>query len=249
MSAPSGPWLHSAAVLAFHFASRVSNVSLFLWCDLLRMCCFTGLFGSCGCASVWVDAGVGNHAIRIFSHILAFFWHIFQGLPVVFCVEGWSMVKVQLGLGRRAVTCLCVMRHRFLCCVIFFCFNMESPDSPTHEDYLSTSSNEVKNRNRVKRGKGQGGGKAHYCTRTTPQQQGEFPHEPLAVKLTDSGEEGLWCLCCGKPVAQTRHTRCPNHVPTALTPRRGPWNSNRGQEASRRPALSEGSTAPEPPPP
>ena len=42
-----------------------------------------------------------------------------------------------------------------LLCDLFF-FNTESPDPPAHEDYLSTSSNETKKWNHVKRGKGQG---------------------------------------------------------------------------------------------
>ena len=40
---------------------------------------------------------------RILSRIF------FQGWSIVFCVEGWSMVIVQLGLGRRPVMCLSVM--------------------------------------------------------------------------------------------------------------------------------------------
>ena len=36
------------------------------------------------------------------------------------------MVKVQLGLGREPVTCLCVMCHRFHCCVMSFFLNITS---------------------------------------------------------------------------------------------------------------------------
>ena len=115
------------------------------------------------------------------------------------------MVNVQLELGRRPRTCLCVMCHRSLCCVISFFFHMESPNSPAHEDCLSTSSNETKKQTRVRPRKGQGGAKANYCTHITPQHRWEhFSHEPLTIRLTDSGEERLWCPCCGKPVAMLR---------------------------------------------
>ena len=36
------------------------------------------------------------------------------GLPITFCVEGWSMVKVQLGLGRRPVMVCMTMAAAWL---------------------------------------------------------------------------------------------------------------------------------------
>ena len=95
--------------------------------------------------------------------------HIFQGWPIVFCVEGWSTVKIQLGLGRRPVMCLCVSCVTDSSAMLSpFFLNMESLDFPAREDYLSTSSNETKKRNCVERGKGQGGVNANYCTLITP---------------------------------------------------------------------------------
>ena len=147
--------------------------------------------------------------------------HIFAYSPISFayfstaayCVLCRGMVNGEgpARAGRQPVMCLCVMCHRFPCCVIsFFFLNMGNPHSPAHEDNLSTSSNETKKQNCVKCGKGQGGAKANYCI--TPQQREQFPHEPLTVKLTDSGEERLWCLCCGRPVAHEMKSSVKQHI-------------------------------------
>ena len=108
------------------------------------------------------------------------------------------------------------MCDRFLCCVIsFFFFGTWKVQTPLHMKITCQHQAMRRNkRNRVKHGKGQRrGAKAKYCTCITPQQRREqFPHEPLTAKLTDSGEERLWCLCCGKPVAHEMKSSVKWHI-------------------------------------
>ena len=66
-----------------------------------------------------------------------------------------------------------------------FTHKMECPESPAHEGYLSTSSNETRKPEYAKCAEGQGVAKAQYCTRITPghgQTEGFWGRVTLASK-------------------------------------------------------------------
>ena len=64
----------------------------------------------------------------------------------------WSLLFVTVCLLRQMFHVTCHSCFTYLC--IFWLLNMESPESPTHDDYLSESSNEAKKQKHGKLGKG-----------------------------------------------------------------------------------------------
>ena len=95
-------------------------------------------------------------------------------------------------------------------------------EKPTHNDINDNGSDDegCPSSTTRRRGLGQGGAKAKYCGQMTPQTRlstmasSGTNVEMFDVRLTDSGGEKIWCLCCGKPVFHEQLTFMKSHMST-----------------------------------
>ena len=95
-------------------------------------------------------------------------------------------------------------------------------ENPNHDDINDSAlSDEECPPSTIRRcGLGQGGNTAKYCGQMTPQTRlstmasSSTNVEMFDVRMTDSGEEKNWCLCCGKPVSHEALTFMKSHIQT-----------------------------------